>query len=637
MILNVSNINKAYDGKEVLRDVSFHIEEREKAALVGVNGAGKSTLLKIIMNLEEADSGSTVLSKDQRIGYLAQHQEISGDATIYEQLLSVKQELLDLSRKIRESEHLMAALEGDELEAEMKRYSVMTEAFERNGGYAYRSEVTGVLKGLGFSEEDFAKQLRTLSGGQKTRVALGELLLTAPDIILLDEPTNHLDMHSIEWLETYLINYPGAVLIVSHERYFLNRVVSKVIELERGTARAYSGNYDEYSKKKEALRRAAYAAYVNAQREREHQEAVIAKLRQFNREKSIKRAESREKLLSKMDPVEKPLTEDEQIAFRFAPSVVSGNDVLTVEELAKAFHGQTLFSHLSFELKKGEHVSLIGDNGTGKSTILKILNGVLPADEGHFTYGTNVLSAYYDQEMHVLDSNKTIFEEISDDYPAMTNTQIRTKLAAFLFTEDDVFKRIGDLSGGERARVSLCKLMLSSANLLMLDEPTNHLDIQSREVLESAIRAYEGTVLCVSHDRYFINRTADRILDLTQKQLLNYIGNYDYYVEKKADVERAYLTQAERASEGAEISAAKLDWQTQKELEAQKRKRTNDLKRLEQRIEALEEESRGIDALFDDPEISSDAVRLTELSSRKAALMEELETAYAEWETLEEG
>ena len=636
MILNVANVSKAYDGKDVLREVSFHIEEREKAALVGVNGAGKSTLLKIIMNLEDADAGSTVLSKDSRIGYLAQHQEISGDCTIYEQLLSVKKELLELSRKIRESEHNMASLSGDALDEEMKRYASMTEAFERNGGYAYRSEVTGVLKGLGFSEEDFSKKLKTLSGGQKTRVALGELLLTAPDIILLDEPTNHLDMHSIEWLETYLINYSGAVLIVSHDRYFLNRVVTKVIEIERGTARTYAGNYDEFSKKKEALRKAAYAAYVNAQREREHQEAVIAKLKQFNREKSIKRAESREKLLEKMEVVEKPITEDEQILFHFVPSVISGNDVLTVEDLAKSFRGHTLFSHLSFELKKGEHVALIGDNGTGKSTLLKILNGVVESDEGEFTYGTNVLSAYYDQEMHVLDSSKTIFDEISDAYPAMNNTQIRTRLAAFLFTDDDVFKRIGDLSGGERARVSLCKLMLSNANLLMLDEPTNHLDIQSREVLESAIRAYEGTVLCVSHDRYFINRTADRILDLTHNHLLNYIGNYDYYVEKKEDVERAYLPQMKETSVSLGPSTAKLDWQAQKESEAKKRKQQSDLKRLEQKIEALETESLEIDGLFEDPDIATDADRLTELSTRKAEIAEELEEAYRAWEELAE-
>ena len=635
MILNVSGICKSYDGKDILKDVSFHIEEREKAALVGVNGAGKSTLLKIIMNQEEPDRGYSVLSRDRKIGYLAQHQDLAGENTIYEQLLSVKNELLVLTQKIRLSEEKMASLSGDELEEEMRSYSRMTETFEREGGYSYRSEVTGVLKGLGFSEEEFGKHIGELSGGQKTRVALGRLLLTAPDIILLDEPTNHLDMHSIEWLETYLMNYSGAVLIVSHDRYFLNRVVTKVIEIEQGHSMVYAGNYDAFSKKKEALRKAAYAAWVNSRREREHQEAVIAKLKQFNREKSIRRAESREKLLEKMEVVEKPLTEDEQISFRFVPAMESGNDVLTVEDLEKSYDGRKLFSSIAFEIKKGEHVAMIGDNGTGKSTILKILNGAVRQDQGTVTYGVNVISSYYDQEMQVLDSSKTIFEEISDDYPSMTNTQIRTKLAAFLFTEDDVFKRIGDLSGGERARVSLCKLMLSNANFIMLDEPTNHLDINSREVLESALRAYEGTVFYVSHDRYFINRTATRILDLTKQHLLNYIGNYDYYLEKKEDVERAHLPEEESASLKKNDTEAKLDWKAQKEEESRKRKIQSEISRLEAEIESLEKEDGEIDLLFEDPAVSSDHEKLTVLSNRKEEIARSLEAAYARWEELQ--
>ena len=622
MILNISNICKSYDGNDILKGVSFHIEEHEKAALVGVNGAGKSTLLKIIMGLEDADSGNTVLSKDRQIGYLAQHQDLTGENTIYEQLLSVRSDILKLSERIRISEMAMATLKGQELEDEMHAYARMTEEFERAGGYAYRSEVTGVLRGLGFAENEFGKRIGELSGGQKTRVALGRLLLTAPDIILLDEPTNHLDMHSIEWLETYLMNYSGAVLIVSHDRYFLNRVVTKVIEIERGTGRVYSGNYD--------------AAWLNAERERQHQEAVITKLRQFNREKSIKRAESREKLLEKMEMPDKPVMESEQISFHFKPATESGRDVLLVDGLEKGFNGVTLFENIHFEIHKGEHVALIGDNGTGKSTMLKILNDVILPDKGTVHFGTNVLTGYYDQEMQVLDSEKTIFEEISDDYPTMTNTEIRSHLAAFLFTEDDVFKRIGDLSGGERARVSLCKLMLSNANFIMLDEPTNHLDINSREVLESAVRAYEGTVFYVSHDRYFINRTASRILDLTQHRLLNYIGNYDYYIEKKADVERAYLASEAVAEKEKADTAAKLDWKSQKEKEARKRKQQNDLLRLESRIEALEQEDRDIDVLFEDPETASDPQKLTELSRRKEAVANELEEAYSEWESLQE-
>ncbi len=634
MILNISEISKAFDGKDILRDVSFHIEEHEKAALVGVNGAGKSTLLKIIMGILTPDSGTAVLSHDREIGYLAQHQELTGELSIYEQLLSVKQELLDLYDKMRRSEQRMSLLSGDALEAEMASYSKITEAYERGGGYAYKSEVVGVLKGLGFSEEDFTKRIGELSGGQKTRVALGKLLLTAPDIILLDEPTNHLDMHSIEWLETYLINYKGAVLIVSHDRYFLNRVVTKVIEIENGRSRTYRGNYDAFSEKKEQLRKAALSAYLNAVNERRHQEEVIAKLKSFNREKSIKRAESREKLLMKMDIPDKPAEAAGSISLRFTPGLESGNDVLTVKGLTKAYDGITLFEQVDFEIKKGEHVALIGSNGTGKSTLLKILNEAVSPDAGSFVFGTNVISGYYDQEMQVLSGHKSIFEEISDDYPSMTNTEIRTKLAAFLFTDDDVFKLIDSLSGGERARVSLCKLMLSDANLLFLDEPTNHLDINSREVLESAIRAYDGTVFYVSHDRYFINRTATRILDLTHGKLLNYIGNYDYYLEKKEAVEKANLPSETDGVSQAFETASKMDWKAQKEQEARKRKQKNDLLKIEKQIEDLEKRDREIDLQFEDPDVMSDAKKLAELSEEKNRLAEALENAYGTWEQL---
>ncbi len=634
MILNISGISIAFDGKDVLRDVSFHVEEHEKTALVGVNGAGKSTLLRIVMGLVSPDTGSCVLTHDSRIGYLAQHQDLTGDLTIYEQLFSVRSDLLALSDSIRRSEQRMSVLYGGELEDEMKDYARMTEAYERGGGYAYRSEVIGVLKGLGFAESDFGKKVGELSGGQKTRVALGRLLLTAPDIILLDEPTNHLDMHSIEWLENYLINYRGAALIVSHDRYFLNRVVTKVVEIENGVSKTYRGNYDAFSEKKEKLLKAAYAAYVNAERERKRQEEVIQKLKSFNREKSIRRAESREKMLARMDAPERPEEDDSRISLRFVPANESGNDVLKTEELGKAYDGVTLFRGISFEIHRGEHVALIGSNGTGKSTLLKILNGVVTPDEGSFTYGTNVEIGYYDQEMQVLSGEKTIFEEISDDYPGMNNTEIRTRLAAFLFTGDDVFKRIDDLSGGERARVSLCKLMLSRANLLFLDEPTNHLDIASREILESAVRAYEGTVFYVSHDRYFINRTASRILDLTCGTLLNYIGNYDYYLEKKEDVERAGLGEETAAAGVRQETASKLDWKAQKEEESRRRRQKSEIARLEEEIERLESRDREIDALFDDAAVMSDADRLTALSLEKDEIAGKLEKAYGRWEAL---
>ncbi len=637
MILNISDITKSFDGKDVLRGVSFHIEDHEKAALVGVNGAGKSTLLKIIMGELSPDSGQAVLARDAKIGYLAQHQALTGTMTIYEQLLNVRKDILETAEAMAHSEQQMTVLKGDALEEEMKTYARLTERFQRADGYAYRSEVTGVLKGLGFSEEDFGKHIGELSGGQKTRVALGRLLLTAPDIILLDEPTNHLDMHSIEWLETYLMNYKGAVLIVSHDRYFLNRVVTKVVEIENGVSRTYSGNYDAFSEKKEQLRKARYAAWVNAERERKHQEDVIAKLKQFNREKSIRRAESREKMLDKMDMPEKPEELNTKMNLRLVPKTESGHDVLTVEGLSKGFDGVTLFQDISFEIRRGEHVALIGNNGTGKSTMLKILNGVIPADSGTFVLGSNVTIGYYDQEMQVLNSAKSIFDEISDDYPSMTNTEIRTALAAFLFTNDDVFKLIGDLSGGERARVSLCKLMLSNCNFLILDEPTNHLDIDSREILEGAVRAYEGTVLYVSHDRYFINRTATRILDLTHRQLLNYIGNYDYYLEKKDAVEAASLgAEAVDSSVSGLPTEAKKDWKAQKEEEARKRKRENDLRKTEARIDALETESSKLDTKFSDPAIATDVAELTKLSKQKDAVEKELEDLYARWEELQE-
>ena len=636
MILNISDISKEYDGKPVLKGISFHIEAHEKTALIGMNGAGKSTLLKIIMGLEEADRGSVVLSRDITTGYLAQHQDLKGEQTIYQELLGVRRELLELSDSIRKTENMMACLEGEELQDAMERYARMTEEFERNGGYSYKSEVTGVLRGLGFEEEEFGRKIHELSGGQKTRVALGRLLLTAPDLILLDEPTNHLDMHSIEWLETYLINYRGAVLIVSHDRYFLNRVVTKVVEIENGISYTYRGNYDAYSVKKEQQRKAAYAAWLNAERERKHQEDVIARLKSFNREKSIRRAESREKLLQKMETPEKPAELADSMKLRFTPGKESGRDVLSVENLSMSYPGLPLFRDISFEIKKGEHVAIIGDNGTGKSTLLKILNGVLAPDSGEYRYGTNVFEGYYDQEMQVLDDRKTIFGEISDDYPYMTNTEIRTKLAAFLFIGEDVFKPISALSGGERARVSLCKLMLSDANFLMLDEPTNHLDISSREVLESAVRAYEGTVLYVSHDRYFINRTAHRILDLTHRKLLNYIGNYDYYLEKKEDVERAALGAEEVSAEIRSESAARLDWKAQKEKDAKERKRKNDLARLEAKIEALEKEDAEIDQLFEDSEIAGNPEKLTELSIRKDELARQIEAAYEEWDALQD-
>ena len=638
MILACQNICKAFGDNEVLKNASFHIEEREKAAIVGINGAGKSTLLKIIIGEMAADDGQTVINKGATIGYLAQHQEMQSGNTIFDELLTVKQDVLDLEARIRSMELSMKQAEGAELQELMDQYARLSHEFEQKNGYAWKSEITGVLKGLGFTEEDFSKHVDTLSGGQKTRVSLGKLLLSKPDIIMLDEPTNHLDMGSITWLETFLMNYQGAVLIVSHDRYFLNRVVTKVIEIDQGEVTTFMGNYSDYAQKKAMLREAQMQAYLNQQREIKHQEEVIAKLKSFNREKSIKRAESREKMLDKLDVLDKPSEVKADMHIELEPRVVSGNDVLTVLGLSKAFPPQTLFKDIDFEIKRGERVALIGSNGTGKTTILKILNQVLPADEGEVHLGSRVQIGYYDQEHHVLHMEKTVFEELSDAYPTLTNTKIRNVLAAFLFTGDDVFKRIKDLSGGERGRVSLAKLMLSEANFLILDEPTNHLDIVSKEVLEDALNHYTGTVLFVSHDRYFINTVATRILDLENQGLTNYIGNYDYYLEKKETMVNftAAPSKMVSAEETTSDTDSKLDWKQQKEQQAQLRKKQNELKKVESRIEELEDRDKEIDAELEKKEIFTNVAEVTKLSKEKDAIQTKLEELYEKWEELSE-
>ncbi|MDO4469255.1 MAG: ABC-F family ATP-binding cassette domain-containing protein [Bacillota bacterium] len=636
MILACQNIEKSFDGVTILQDASFHIEEREKAALVGINGAGKSTLFRIIVGELSPDSGQVILAKGKTLGYLAQHQEMENELTIYDCLLQVKQHILDMEIRMREMEAEMKHATGEALTKLMDSYSRLTHEFEMENGYAYKSELTGVLKGLGFQEEDFQKQVSTLSGGQKTRVALGRLLLSKPDIILLDEPTNHLDMDSIAWLETYLLNYPGAVFIVSHDRYFLDKVATKIVEIDNGKVSTFTGNYSAYSEKKALLRKAAYQAYLNQQQEIKHQEEVIAKLKSFNREKSIRRAESREKMLDKMEVLEKPVEIDSSMKITLKPRITSGNDVLTVEGLGKSFPPLTLFEDLNFSVKRGERVAIIGNNGTGKTTILKILNEIVPPDTGCFHLGSKVHIGYYDQEHHVLHNEKTIFEEISDDFPKLTNTEIRNLLAAFLFTGDDVFKPIQALSGGEKGRVSLAKLMLSEANFLILDEPTNHLDITSKEILEEALSNYEGTVLYVSHDRYFINKTATRILDLTNQKLVNYIGNYDYYLEKKEELTQIYAPDIQEEAVETKTSAVKLDWKQQKEEQARLRKKENDLKKTEALIEELETRDSEIDEEMAKPEVATNVAECVRLSKEKAEIAQKLEELYEKWEELAE-
>ncbi|MEI2993986.1 MAG: ABC-F type ribosomal protection protein [Roseburia hominis] len=642
MILSCQNISKSFGTDEILKNVSFHIEANEKAAIVGINGAGKSTLLKIIMQKETPDTGEVILAKDATIGYLAQYQDVSGHRTIYEEVLDAKQNIIEMEERLRGMETQMNTLTGQELETLLDGYHRLSHEFELLGGYTYRSEVTGILKGLGFSESEFDRQMSELSGGQKTRVSLGKLLVTKPDVLLLDEPTNHLDMESIRWLEGFLMNYKGAVVIVSHDRYFLDRVVTKVVEIFQHQGFVYQGNYTEFAKKKAKIREDLLKQYYNQQREIKHQEEVITKLKSFNREKSIKRAESREKMLDKIERLEKPTDENTDIHIVLEPDVTSGNDVLTVEHLRKAFGTHTLFDDLSFEIKRGERVALIGNNGTGKTTILKIINELLLADGGTIVLGSNVHIGYYDQEHQLLHMEKTIFEEIADDYPQLNHTKIRNVLAAFLFTNDDVFKRIADLSGGERGRVSLAKLMLSDANFLILDEPTNHLDITSKEILESALNQYTGTVFFVSHDRYFINQTATRILDLTGGTIVNYIGNYDYYLEKHDELTRIYV-EAEPKAQAAQMTEQtvaqdgsgtdkKADWQAQKAEQARIRKLENTLKKAEERIAELEDLIAGIDEECADPANATNSAKLGELTGRQNEYRSELEKCYEEWE-----
>ncbi len=640
MILSCHELSKSYNDELLFSNCSFHIEDNEKVAIIGNNGCGKTTLIRMILGLESVDEGMVTFSKDKTIGYLAQHQDdMNQDNTIYDELLTTKAHIIRMEENLRELEAQMHSVQDEtELKQICERYETLTHSFKLENGYAYKSEIIGVLNGLGFDESEFNKAISTLSGGQKTRVALGKILLTNPDIIFLDEPTNHLDMNSIRWLETYLSNYKGAVVLISHDRYFLDKIVTKVIEIDHTKVYVFSGSYSDYSEKKRILRISEMNAYLNQQREIKHHEEVIAKLKSFNREKSIKRAESREKALAKIDVLDKPIEDNKQMHFSLTPSKVSGNDVLSIENLQKTYDSHMLFTDLSMDIKRGEHVAIIGKNGTGKTTILKIINDLVTPDHGVIKLGTNVEVGYYDQEHHVLHMDKTVFDEISDDYPDLTGTQIRNTLAAFLFTGDDVFKKISSLSGGERGRVSLAKLMLSTANFLILDEPTNHLDISSKEILEQALNHYEGTVLYVSHDRYFINQTAHRILDLEDTKLVSYLGNYDYYLEKHGDIYSTSLASqtSPTPSVSKESTEGKQSWQEQKEQQAKRRKLESSLKKAETDIEQLETKIEVLDTEMSKPEIATNVGKLAELSRERETFAEQLSILYEQWETYSE-
>ncbi|WP_434309097.1 ribosomal protection-like ABC-F family protein [Hominifimenecus sp. rT4P-3] len=636
MILSCNNLSKAFLEEPLFSGGSFRIEEKEKAAIVGINGAGKSTLLKILIGELTPDTGEVVLAKGKTIGYLAQHQDLSTDRTIYEEVLEAKQDVLALEKEIRRLESAMKAASGEELASMMETYARLNHTFEQKDGYACQSEIAGILKGLGFTEDEFQKKYATLSGGQKTRVALGRLLLEKPDLLLLDEPTNHLDIHSVTWLENYLRGYGGSVILVAHDRYFLDRIVTKVIEVEGGKISSFSGNYTAYAEKKKMLREAALHQYLNQQQEIKRQEAVIAKLRSFNREKSIKRAESREKLLAKTERLEKPVELKDSMFFTLEPNEMSGNDVLSVKNLSKSYGSHHLFENVNIDIKRGERVAIIGANGTGKTTLLKIINGLVPPDTGDFTLGSRVAIGYYDQEQQLLTEENTLFDEIQNAYPTLNNTTIRNTLAAFLFTGDDVFKRVSDLSGGERGRLALAKLILSPCNFLILDEPTNHLDMTSKEILEQALSHYTGTILYVSHDRYFVNQTATRILELTGGTFINYLGNYDYYLEKKEELTAVYTAPAEEIVSGKSASdTGNADWKAQKEEQARERKRKNDMKKIEEKIDSLEKRSAEIDELLTHEDIYTNVSECLKLNREQEELKKTMDELFEEWEALE--
>lgn len=629
MILALNNVSKAFGTDVILENISFHIEEKEKIAVVGVNGAGKTTLFKLITGELSLDSGQIIIPKNVTLGYFSQSLEIDSEKSIYDELLTVFEPIMAMERDLRNIEALMSHTKGEELDVLMSRYSELSHKIEENEGYSYKSRLRGVIKGLGFSDEESNQKINELSGGQKTRVALGRLLLNEPDILLLDEPTNHLDIESISWLEDFLKGYKGTVVIISHDRYFLDRIVGKVIELENRKAREYFGNYSHYAEKKQIDRANEYHRYMNQQKEIKHQEEVIKKLREFNREKSIKRAESREKQLEKMDRLSAPEALPDKMRLKITPARESGGDVLSIENLSMAFDNNVLFKNLSFEIKKGEKVALIGPNGIGKTTLFRIILKKLEATAGKAVLGANVITGYYDQEQEDLNLNKTIFDEISDTYPDLTITKIRNVLAAFIFRGDDVFKPISALSGGEKGRVALAKIMLSNANFLLLDEPTNHLDINSKEILEEALKGYEGTVLYISHDRYFINSTADKVIELNKDGAVTYLGNYDYYMEKKAV---SVISNADKETPAE--TENKLDWKKKKELQAQQRKKENRIKRLEEEIASVENKIDELDKLLETEEVYTNSVRSREVYEEKEGLEERLMELYEEQEEL---
>lgn len=634
MIISCNTIQKTFIDKEILKNISFHIEDHEKVALIGNNGVGKTTLLKILTGELSPDHGQVTTSKDCQIGYLKQHMDLSSSLTVYEELLSVFSEVIALEQKLHALENEIAQTASLE---QIDAYDKMRQNFESLKGYEYKSLVRGVLKGLGFDDTIYDKPVHLLSGGQKNRVALGKLLLQEPTLLLLDEPTNHLDIEAIEWLEGFLKNYRGAVLIISHDRYFLDKIVTKVIHIEFGRSFVYNGNYSDYMLKSEKEYEVALKHFEKQQKEIAHQQAVISKLKQFNREKSIKRARSREKLLEKIEVMAVPMIDNKPMQLTLKPRITSGNDVLIIEELSKTFDTQLIFEHMNLHITKGEKVALVGPNGVGKTTVFRMLLNQISPTTGTFRLGSQVMIGYYDQEHATLDPSLTIMQEIEHAFPELKNGEIRNVLASFLFTGEDVFKPIATLSGGEKGRVALAKIMLSNANFLILDEPTNHLDILSKEILESAIMNYEGTVLYVSHDRYFINQTATKVVEMTKTGTRDFLGDYDYYMEKKKELSLLTSpTTMTPSSQGSTPSSSKLDRQKQKEEQTRLRRIQNKLSKVEQAISEAEEHMTHIDEQLCLESVYSDFEKSKLLMDEKEALAHQITSYYEEWESLSE-
>ena len=638
MILQLKNISKAIGIEDILNDVSFIIEPREKIALVGVNGAGKTSVFRLLTGEWTHDEGAITKSPSLRIGYLPQqtNEEIANqfsdsdqDTTLYQALEAVFDYLKQIEAEMRELETNMANLKDQALENTLKRYDKLSLRFEQEGGFETTSRIKGVLRGLGFTEAQWQQPFSKLSGGERTRAMLGKLLLDRTDLLLLDEPTNHLDIDSVAWLEEYLKTFPGAVLVISHDRYFMDRVVTKVVEIENKKSVVYYGNYSYFVKKKAEDRELARKQYAENQKVIKHHEEVIKTLRSYKTEAAIIRAKSREKLLDKIEKVDKPTEDPSTMRLRLTPSLNSGNDIITIEGLTMGFGSKTLFKGVDLEIKKHEKTALVGPNGVGKTTLIKLLVGQHTPISGQIREGVNVRIGYYDQNT-ALSEEKTIFQELADTYPKMGQTEIRTTLGAFMFIGDDVFKPIAALSGGERGRVQLAKIMLAGANFLVLDEPTNHLDLFSKEILEDALRAFTGTLLYISHDRYFINNTATRVVELTPEGVVSYPGNYDYYVDKKASlIQEGFLKPTQAATQAVNN---KEDWKRKKEEEAAKRKQKGQIERLEKQIAQAEADIAEIDAKMLADEVARNATMLQELYAKRETLETTLTALYEEWE-----